>query len=182
MILSKYEITKYITENHLKIEPFSWKYVHGIGIDLRVSNEIFRLRRNDLVLDTHSPHNLRHYYVEEIAKSFVINPDEHILACTMERIELPTDLAGLVHLRSTFARLGLSLSLGLVSPGFEGQLTLEIMGGSFPVRVYVGDAVFCILFLKLASETEPYKGRYQNQKGSTIPVFDLGEATHKRCS
>lgn len=175
MILNKDDILNYIRNNQLKIKPFALKHLHGIGIDLRIFNKIFRLQRKDTALDTHSPHDLRQYYNEETAKSFVINPGEHILASTIEEIELPADLTGLVLLRSTYARLGLLLSVGLVSPGFRGQLTLEIIGGTFPVRICAGDAVFCITFLKLASETNRYEGKYQGQKGPTMPICDLGE-------
>ena len=172
MILNKDDILNYIRNNQLKIKPFALKHLHGIGIDLRIFNKIFRLQRKDTALDTHSLHDLRQYYNEETAKSFVINPGEHILASTIEEIELPADLTGLVLLRSTYARLGLLLSVGLVSPGFRGQLTLEIIGGTFPVRICAGDAVFCITFLKLASETNRYEGKYQGQKGPTMPILD----------
>jgi dCTP deaminase len=77
---------------------------------------------------------------------------------------------GFVSLKSTYARLGLSIPPTIVNAGSEGELTIELIGGPFPVKIRRGDRIVQIVFVKLSSPTQkPYSGRYQNQRGPTIP-------------
>jgi dCTP deaminase len=86
---------------------------------------------------------------------------------------MPMDLMGFVQLRSTYARLGLALPPTIIDANFSGQLTLEVLGGSFPVKIYAGDRFCHIIFAKLTSPVEkPYIGKYQLQRGVTLPIPD----------
>jgi dCTP deaminase len=78
---------------------------------------------------------------------------------------------GFVNLRSSFARVGLSLPPTIVDKGFKGQLTLHLIGGSFPIRLYAGDRLFHIILAKLASDSISYGGVYLGQRGVTYPKF-----------
>ena len=85
---------------------------------------------------------------------------------------MPNNMIGIVGLRSSYSRLGLQMPLGFIDPGFIGQLTLEISGGSFPVLLYEGDRIFRVMFVMLnRASTKTYKGKYQNQEGVTLPIF-----------
>lgn len=54
-------------------------------------------------------------------------PGEFVLAHTEEIIQMPSDMVGDLVLRSSAARMGFDHCLsGLIDPGFEGQLTLEL--------------------------------------------------------
>ena len=78
-----------------------------------------------------------------------------------------------VELRSTYARLGLFIPPTIVDANFEGQLTIELVGGPFPVKLYKGDRFLHIIFAKLTSQVEkPYMGKYQGQRGVTLPKLD----------
>ena len=60
--------------------------------------------------------------------TFRIEPRGFVLAHTLERVEMPDDLMGLVEGRSGWARAGLSVHLTApkIDPGFNGTITLEI--------------------------------------------------------
>ena len=92
-----------------------------------------------------------------------------VLVSTLEYIKMPVNIAALVELRSTFARLGLSIPPTIVDAGFEGQLTLEIHGGAFPVILRKGTRFAHVVFMDVRGEPVPYKGRYQGQRGVTLP-------------
>jgi len=73
-------------------------------------------------------------------------------------------------LRSTYARMGLSIPPTIVDAGFEGHLTIEIIGGGFPIKIYSGQGFLHIIFCKLTSPVgKPYDGKYLGQQGVTFP-------------
>ncbi|MEM3382539.1 MAG: dCTP deaminase [Nitrososphaerales archaeon] len=170
MILSKSEIYEYIKEKKLIINPFNEDTIRENGIDLRFGNEIARLKKTNLIFDPHYKNEYENFFEKENGEYFIINPDERILVCTLEYIELK-GLIGFVNLRSSYARLGLSLPPTIVDTGFKGQLTLQIMGGSFPIKLYARDRFFHIILAKLTSNSVRYKGVYLDQKGVTYPKF-----------
>ncbi|PSO06583.1 dCTP deaminase, partial [Candidatus Marsarchaeota G2 archaeon BE_D] len=55
---------------------------------------------------------------------------------------------------------------------FDGNITIEVRGTSFPVKLYSGQRFVHIVFSKLTTPLEkPYSGKYQGQKGVTLPIF-----------
>jgi len=172
MILSDFDLRNYIKSGRLKIEPFSEEIIRENGLDLRLGNTIARLKRIDKVFDYKNIGNMSDYYVIERSEYFVIEPNERVLLHTLEYIKLPPELMGFVNLRSTYARLGLSISPTIIDGGFEGQLTIELVGGSFPVKLYAGERFIHVVFAKLTSPVEkPYAGKYQGQRGVMLPKF-----------
>lgn len=174
MILNDREIRKYISEGWLIVPGSEVSTSDLIGpnsIDLRVNGKIVRLRNSDEVFDPHKVEDVGNHFVEEKCEEFIIKPREHLLLSSIEYLKLPRDIMGFVLLRSTYARLGLSIPPTIINAGSEGELTIELIGGPFPVKIRRGDRVVQIVFIKLSSPAQrPYKGRYQNQKGPTLPI------------
>jgi dCTP deaminase len=182
MILGKSEILRLIKSKELAVDPLSEICLTEDGIDLRLGSEIMRLRQIPMVLDTRKVRNISKFYKKETGSSFVIGPGERALACTMERISLSRKLVGLLNIKSTYARIGLLLPYGFVNSGFQGQLTIEILGGSFPIKLYAMDRMFhLILAQKSTVSPNAYRGKYQNQRGVTLPLFnfDLSDSDRK---
>lgn len=172
MILSDFDLWNYIRSGRLRVEPLSSDIVRENGLDLRIGNEIGRLRKTQKVLDPFED-NLNEFYIIEKGDSFLINPHEHVLLHTMEYLSLPKDIMGFVNLRSSYARIGLTLPPTIVDANFEGQLTIEMIGSEFPVRLRAGERFIHVVFAKLTSEVEkPYRGRYQGQRGVKLPQFN----------
>lgn len=154
------------------IKPFEPELISCDGVDLQLANEYYLIKCADKVFDTHSRNSPRAYYHKSKNSNLLINPSERFLVCSIEEFNMPNDIVGIVGLRSSYSRLGLQMPTGFISPGFIGQLTLEISGGSFPIRLYAGDRMFQVIFASLNRPSErPYNGKYQNQIGATLPIF-----------
>lgn len=166
------DILALIENGSLEIEPFAPKFVSCSKIDLRISNELIRLRSTDEVFDVENCNDCSKFFQQESSSEFIINPNEKVLMCTIERLRLPTNILGIVSLKSSFSRLGLQSNVGLIDPGFAGQLTLEVSGSSFPIRLRSGESVFHMALAGLGPKNaHQYSGKYQNQIGPTLPRF-----------
>ncbi|MDJ0271530.1 MAG: dCTP deaminase [Candidatus Caldarchaeum sp.] len=171
MILSDFDLWNYIRNGRLRIEPFSEDVVRENGLDLRIGRQIARFNKNSKVFDTKKSDAANFYTLEE-AEEFVINPHEHVLLHTLEYLALPKDLMGFVNLRSSYARIGLTIPPTIIDANFEGELTIELVGGEFPVKLYSGDRFLHVVFARLSSIVEkPYTGKYQGQRGVRLPSF-----------
>src|SRR3989304_3126258 len=91
----------------------------------------------------------------------------HQLVATLERVELPDDLAGTLHIRSSLARAGIVASLALVDPGFQGQLTISLFNaGTETLHMSKGDRfVQMALHLLSMKAQHLYRGKYQDSQG-----------------
>ncbi len=169
MILGDRDLKYYLEKGWIKIEPLSEDSIRENGVDLRVGDQIARFKNTDIIL-TVDAIALPEFYIKEVGKEFVINPQEHVLLTTKESIKLPNDIMAFVNLRSSFARLGLMIPPTIVDAGFEGQLTIEILGSAFPVLIKEGTRFIHLIFAKTLTPVEnPYQGKYQGQKGVTLP-------------
>ncbi|AAY80159.1 dCTP deaminase [Sulfolobus acidocaldarius] len=172
MILGDRDLKYYLEKGWIKVEPIYGDSVRENGIDLRVGNEIARFKKTDKVFDPDNPDYS--FFDVQRGEEFIISPHEHVLLVTEEYMKLPNDVMAFVNLRSTFARLGLFIPPTIVDAGFEGQLTIEVVGSSFPVKIRRGTRFLHLIFARTLTPVEnPYQGKYQGQKGVTIPRFKL---------
>lgn len=170
MILGDRDLKYYLEKGWIKIEPLKDDSVRENGVDLRIGEEIARFKKTDKVFDSSS--KIEDYYEIEKGKEFIIAPYEHVLLTTEEFISLPNDIMAFVNLRSSFARLGLFIPPTIVDAGFQGQITIELIGSAFPVKLHTGDRFIHLIFARTLTPVEhPYGGKYQNQKGVTLPKF-----------
>lgn len=176
MILSDRDIRALLDSGRLVVEPLGGDTIRENGLDLRLGEEYCVLVESTMVLDTRSPGDPWERYTCSHAGSngILIDRNERVLLHTMEYIVMPDDVAGLATLRSTWARLGLSAPPTTVDAGFEGQLTIEIVGSSFPVRLYPGERFLHLVLVKMTSPAvKPYNGEYNGQRGVRLPkIFD----------
>jgi dCTP deaminase len=137
MALSDSEIRDALNTGDLVIEPFEPTCLNPAGYDLRLSATV------------------------------VLDPVEHRLVATMERVELGLGLVGMLHIRSSLAREGIFASLALVDPGFRGQLTISLFNSSRKgVHLNVGERFAQLTLLRLGKEAAAkYEGRYQDSSG-----------------
>lgn len=86
-----------------------------------------------------------------------------VLASAIEEFQMPTNLVGRVHDKSTWARHGLSVFNTVVEPGWHGWLTLELVyHGNKDLILPAGCGIAQVLFDELSLERE-YNGKYANQ-------------------
>ncbi len=96
-----------------------------------------------------------------------LQPSQGKLAATMERVELSSNILGILHIRSSLAREGVIASLALVDPGYRGQLTVSLYNaGDRPVSIRKGERIIQMSLLRLGTPaTESYNGKYQDSRG-----------------
>ena len=176
MILSDFDLLNYIRSGRLVIEPFSEEIVRENGLDLRLGEEVCELVETEEVLDPYSSDvDLSRFYRCWRAKELVVKPYRRYLLSTLEYIKVPPELMAFVELRSTFARLGLLMPPTIIDGGFEGCITIELSGSSFPIRLRAGTRFLHVVFSKVSSPIQrPYGGRYQGQRGATLPRLPVG--------
>lgn len=103
-----------------------------------------------------------------------LQPGDFILASSVERIKMPTDLICIVHDKSSWAREGLALQNTVLEPGWEGYITLELSvhKSSGVIKIQKGDPIAQLIFHKLSAPTEqPYRGKYQNQADRPVEAI-----------
>lgn len=109
----------------------------------------------------------------------VLRPGDCALVTTLERVEIPPDLALEVCGRSSIGRLFLAIHVtaGWCDPGFKGQVTLELVNHS-PQVLHILDRArlgqFKVARLSTVSD-RPYGSaelgsHYQGQSGATAPA------------
>jgi dCTP deaminase len=137
MAMSDTTIKRLVNGDQIRIDPFDESRLTPAGYDLGVDKDIS------------------------------LNPGERKLVATLERVELPPNLLGILHLRSSFAREGLLASLALVDPGFKGQLTVSLLNaGKGFVKMIRGERFLQLTFIGLSTGAErPYNGQYQESFG-----------------
>ena len=95
------------------------------------------------------------------------------LASAIEEFDMPTNLVGVVHDKSTWARQGLSVFNTVIESGWKGFLTLELVfHGNKDVVIPAGAGIAQVIFTSLAHDAS-YEGKYQHQADMPVPsVFD----------
>jgi dCTP deaminase len=132
MLLSDRTIRALLDSGDVKLvpEPKDVQF-QPISVDLRLGMSFCRpAARGE---DEHS----------SITSFTLIRPGEFVLASTAERLVLPNHIAGIVHGKSTWARKGLMVeAAGLVDPGFDGTITLEMKNlSASPIPLSAGVAI-----------------------------------------
>jgi dCTP deaminase len=98
------------------------------------------------------------------------NPGRFCLASAIEEFEMPYNLTGIVHDKSTWARRGLSVFNTVIEPGWSGFLTLELVyQGEGELLIPAGSGIAQVMFHELSDEAA-YNGKYQNQKDKPVPA------------
>lgn len=98
------------------------------------------------------------------------DPGCFCLASAQEVFQMPSDLVGIVHDKSTWARRGLSVFNTVIEPGFKGGLTLELVyHGNSPLIIPAGSGIAQVVFHQTTCHAN-YSGKYQNQSTNPEPA------------
>jgi len=93
------------------------------------------------------------------------------LASAIEEFNMPSDLVGIVHDKSTWARQGLSVFNTVIESGFCGGLTLEIVyHGREGLHIPAGAGIAQVIFHQTSSKAF-YSGKYQGQSTDPTPAI-----------
>lgn len=120
-------------------------------------------------------------FVDVVADECIIPPNSFALAETVERLEIPRDIIAVCVGKSTYARCGIIVNVTPLEPEWRGCVTIEISNTTpLPAKIYANEGIAQILFLKGEALCETSyadkKGKYQDQKGLTLPFVQPGES------
>ena len=178
-LLSYYELCELVETG--VIEGVDPKCINGTSIDVHLGAEIMR----EINVGCNVPVSLKdkmplNMYREDITQGngfYLLKPNEFILAHTVEKFNLPSDISAEFKLNSSGARIGLENALATwCDPGWNGSvLTLELKNftRSHIIELHDGCRIGQMIFHK--SEPVPrergyaVRGRY-NQDTSVSGV------------
>ncbi len=147
--------------------------VSSYGYDARVSRE-FKIFTNvdSAVVDPKDFSNAG--FVDRDTDVCVIPPNSFALARTVEYFKIPRDTLVICLGKSTYARCGIIVNVTPLEPEWEGHVTLEFSNTTtLPAKIYANEGAAQFIFLKADSLCETSyadrKGKYQGQKGVTLP-------------
>lgn len=108
---------------------------------------------------------------EEPNGECVTEDGNFIIGSAMEEFQMPNNLMGIVHDKSTWARKGLSVFNTVIEPGWNGFLTLELVyNGASPLVIEAGSGIAQVIFHDVQIPVQ-YEGKYQDQPDAPIPAI-----------
>lgn len=111
-------------------------------------------------------------YDVRIRENLDMEPGSFALGSIIEHIKMPNRALGIVHDKSTLARLGIALQNTVIEPGWEGFLTVEISNhGSQRIRIPQGCPIAQIILHMTDFPAEAYQGKYQNQSAAPVEAI-----------
>jgi len=101
------------------------------------------------------------------------SPGRFTLASSIEQFTMPDCLVGIVHDKSTWARMGLSVFNTVIESGWSGGLTLELVHhGMQELVIPAGAGIAQVVFSRI-EEPAAYNGKYQHQSAEpTAAIFE----------
>jgi len=182
MILSDKTIKEEIAKGSIVIEPYHPECVQPSSVDVHLGNKflIFNRVQHAVINIKEKQEGLMEMVEVKESEPFILHPGEFVLGSTVERVKMPTHIAGRIEGKSSLGRLGLLIhsTAGYIDPGWDGNLTLELSNVSpLPITLYPNMKIGQISFLKMTTEVEnPYgseklKSKYQGQEGPKESKF-----------
>ena len=168
-VLADHQILAAIESGELAVSPFEPDMLRPAAVSLRLGAEASVLRADNIV-----DARVRRTYPDLTQRlpdqdgRLVINPNEILLAPTLERVTFGDRLTGILDGISDVARLGISVVLSQqVSPGFGAPdgavLTLEIVSRlPVPVLLYPGTRICNLMLMRCGRATRSYSSMLHN--------------------
>lgn len=150
------------------------------GYDARVSDE-FKIFTNIDSATVDPKAFAENGFVDRRGPVCIIPPNSFALARTVEYFRIPRDVLVICVGKSTYARCGIIVNVTPLEPEWEGHVTLEFSNTTpLPAKIYANEGACQFLFLKGESLCEvsygDRKGKYQGQKGVTLPRIEKTKA------
>lgn len=144
------------------------------GYDVRCAREFKVFTNiNSAVVD---PKNFdANSFIDIEADVCIIPPNSFALARTVEYFKIPRNVLTICLGKSTYARCGIIVNVTPLEPEWEGHVTLEFSNTTnLPAKIYANEGVAQMLFLESDEVCDvsyaDRKGKYQGQRGVTLPV------------
>ena len=180
MYLNKNEINKALAEKQLHIRPLlDQNQVTNISVDLRLGCDfLVSIKCRDPFIDATREYdayeNVYKFYQEtrrQIGETFFLHPNQTIMASTLEYVKLPNNLMATIDVRSSYARLGLTMN-SFLEPGYCACISVVLTNTSMnPIKLAVGARIFTIKFSEVSDDTPPYFSTNRKYMCQVRPVM-----------
>ena len=191
MYLNKIEIKKGIDAGNIHIRPLlDEDQITNISIDLRLGCDfLVSIKCRDPFIDATRENealdNIYKFYQEtrrQVGETFFLHPNQTIMASSLEYIKLPNNLAGIIDLRSSYSRMGLSMNSSL-EPGYCGCVSIVLTNTSMnSIKLTVGTRLFSLKFIGVSGDTPAYfecKRKYMCQVRPVLSnIFEDKDLMH----
>ena len=142
----------------------------GTGFDLRVA-EFFKISGHGFLgideRETCKTELIVKYDPKKPSK-ITIKPDDFYLIKTIEKVNVPENLVGIIKPRTTMQRMGLFIRESQIAPGYEGELTVALKNlGDATVDIELGARVIHVMFAKVDGKTNLYRGQWKGGRVTT---------------
>ena len=143
------------------------------GYDIRVADE-FKIFTN-IYTTIVDPKNFDpKAFVDFKGEYCVVPPNSFALARSIEYFRIPRTVLGICLGKSTYARCGIVVNITPLEAEWEGHLTIEISNTTpLPAKIYSNEGIAQLLFLEAdevcKTSYKDRKGKYQSQRGVTLP-------------
>lgn len=145
----------------------------GAGFDLRLG-EVYEIEGDGFLgVEERQTPEIKLVAKDDSAKPeaenfFVFEPGKYYLIKTMEKVNLPVTISGIIFPRTTMFRSGLGLFNGVVQPGYQGELTFGVCNlGKSNIKISFGARVVHITFHEVLGEGNQYRGQWQGGRVAT---------------
>jgi len=141
----------------------------GSGFDLRAA-EVFRIKEGNAFLgeterSTPETESIANYSDN---KEIILRPGDFVLVKSMEKVNLPDNIAAIFRPRSTLQRCGVGLFTATANPGYSGELTFGMCNlGKNDFKLEMGARFVHILFFNTSENHSAYRGQWQGGRVST---------------
>ena len=184
MYLTKNEILPLIEENKLIVRPLIDResQVNEISIDFRLGCDFLvsiqgRESYINASFNDNKSGSVDSFFQEtrkKVGETFLLHPNQTVLASSLEYIKLPNHIFAILSMRSSYSRLGLTIS-SVLQPGYCGCISLELTNTSkSPINLTVGACLFQARFAQI-NESQNYfsrKRKYMCQVRPQITQFN----------
>lgn len=142
------------------------------GVSYGMSEAGYDIRIKQTICFTPEENGMHHTRAV-LKRNGVLSIEEHkqgrfVIASAIEKFDMPIDLIGIVHDKSTWARRGLSVFNTVIEAGWKGYLTLELVyHGDTELIIPAGAGIAQVVFHE-TSDVAAYTGKYQNQEDKPV--------------
>ncbi len=162
-MLTKPELIELIDNQELYIAPLlSRDQIGEITIDLRIGLDFLTCNQGreaylDATIDQIDNRPLKSHFTEtrrKLGESFLFHSNQTVLFSTLEYLKLPDDVFAILSTRSSYSRLGLTVST-IVQPGYCGCVSVEITNpGNTAIKVLAGARLLQARFYKIDNSSQ----------------------------
>lgn len=190
------EIRESIESGLIRITPFNKSYVNPNSYDIRLSENFVYYKPYDgskeddyvgHIIDPYDKDSIEREVVRYTGETFVIHPQQFVLASTIEHIEIGPYICAQLAGKSSIARLGIQVhqTAGFIDAGFKGTLTFELFNANCrPVKLYAGMRIGQLIFTGTTGSCKPYDARshskYMDQHWPELSRYYMNEKPYMR--